>query len=235
MSSADLVQDSISTFPVDDPGANHGVRSIPFSVAAAAIKCHHYSGRTAHTQFSFGLFGADGEMEAVVTFGTPSSPQVARSLLPTRREIVLELNRLAVVRPSPNCASRLVGPALRLLPVPVVVVSYADRGQGHVGYVYQATNFLFAGESRPHDSEYLIDGKRVHPRTLAARGITAPREWARTNGIKFVPIEPKFRYVWIRGRNRKETVELRTTIKWPIGLPYPKGDLLRRNVVNEVA
>lgn len=229
MSSADLVQCSMFANPAEDPGASPGVRSIPFSMAAGAIRSHHYSKRTALTQFAFGLFGESSEMEAAVTFGRPSSPQVARSLIPSKREIVLELNRLVVVKPSENCASRLVGPALRLLPTPVVVVSYADRGQGHVGYVYQATNFLFAGESRPHDSEYIVDVKRVHPRTLAARGITAPREWARANGVMFVPIEPKYRYVWFRGRNRRETAELRASIKWVIGLPYPKGDIPRRN------
>ena len=41
----------------------------------------------------------------------------------------------------------LVGRSLRLLPKPSVVVSYADTAQGHVGYVYQAANFIYTGLS----------------------------------------------------------------------------------------
>jgi hypothetical protein len=88
--------------------------------------------------------------------------------------------------------------------------------------VYQATNFYFAGESKPHDSEYLVDGKRVHPRTLAARGITNPRQWARENGIEFVPIEPKYRYVFLGGVKEE-------SIKWTLSKKYPKGDPIKLN------
>jgi hypothetical protein len=157
-----------------------------------------------------------------VTFGRPSSPQVARSVSPDHQALVWELNRLVITTPTKNAASKLVGLALRLLPRPYICVSFADRGQRHVGFIYQATNFWFAGESKPHDSEYLIDGKRVHPRTMAARGITNPRQWARENGVHFVPIEPKYRYVFLAG------VDV-TAVKWPLSKQYPKGDLPRRN------
>ena len=30
---------------------------------------------------------------------------------------------------------------------PKIVVSYADTSKGHVGYVYQATNFIYTGMS----------------------------------------------------------------------------------------
>jgi hypothetical protein len=101
-------------------------------------------------------------------------------------------------------------------------VSFADRGQQHVGFVYQATNFWFGGEAAPHDSEYLIDGKRVHPRTLAARGITSPRKWAAENGIQAVPIEPKYRYVFLGGISTD-------IVKWPLTKKYPKGDPIKLN------
>jgi hypothetical protein len=158
----------------------------------------------------------------VVTFGRPSSPQVARSVAPDNRDLVWELNRLAITTHEKNAASRLIGRALRLLPRPFICVSFADRGQSHVGFVYQATNFWFAGESRPHDSEYLIDGKRVHPRTLAARGITNPRQWARENGVQFVPIEPKYRYVYLAG-------VVPSVVKWPLSKAYPKGNPVKTN------
>ena len=190
-------------------------------IASEFIKNNHYSHRSANTAFAFGLF-EDGVLVGAVTFGRPSSPQVARSVSPMHTELVWELNRLALITPTKNAASMLIGHALRKLPKPYICVSFADRGQQHVGFVYQATNFWFAGESRPHDSEYLIDGKRVHPRTLASRGITAPRQWAKDNNIKFVPIEPKYRYVIFKG-------VAEDSIKWPLSKTYPKGNPILLN------
>lgn len=205
-------------------GASPTVRSIDSKEAKSLIVKNHYSGRTSTIQHAFGLF-IGGELVGAVTFGPPASPQVARSCCPTSQHLVIELNRLVTPTSYPNAASILVGRALRLLPKPLVVVSYADQGQGHVGYVYQATNFWYAGSSRPHDSEYLLEGKRVHPRTLAARGITNPRAWAKENGILAVPIEPKHRYIFLAGKERV----LRPLVAWPLSRDYPKGNLPRRN------
>jgi len=222
---ADVVQRQNDQLPAGDGGLTPTrplhVQTISSQEAAALIRQHHYSGRTSNIKHAFGLYEAE-QLVGAITFGPPSSPQVARSVAPTLQSAVLELNRLVITTATKNAASKLVGRALRMLPRPFICVSFADRGQQHVGYVYQATNFWFAGESRPHDSEYLIDGKRVHPRTLAARGITSPRAWARANGIQFVPIEPKYRYVYTSG-------VAPDAVKWPLTKSYPKGALVRSN------
>lgn len=192
------------------------VRRVETNISKELIIKHHYSHRAPNAMYAFGLFDGDS-LVGVVTFGKPSSPQVAKSIAPTKQEIVLELNRLVITTSAQNAASRLVGRALHLLPRNSIIVSFADRGQNHIGFVYQSTNFFFAGETKPHDSEYIIDGKRVHPRTMASRGITNPRQWAREHGIEWVSIEPKYRYVFLRGVNPKE-------IKWPLSKDYPKGD-----------
>ena len=31
---------------------------------------------------------------------------------------------------------------------PLIIVSYADKGQNHNGYIYQATNFLYTGATK---------------------------------------------------------------------------------------
>ena len=200
------------------------VKPITYQQAKALIIPNHYSHRMpTAVKHSYGLFEG-GLMVGAITFGRPSSPQVARSAVKENlRSFVLELSRLVITVSTPNAASKLIGLSLRLLPRPFIVVSFADKSQSHVGYVYQATNFFFAGESRPHDSEYIIDGKRVHPRTLAARGITSPRQWAREHGIQFVPIEPKYRYLFYRGIQPSE-------ILWSLSRKYPKGNLAKTNV-----
>jgi len=108
-----------------------------------------------------------------------------------------------------------------------MVVSYADLGQGHVGYVYQATNFLYAGTAKAHDTEYLVDGKRIHPRTLAARGITNPVEWARVNGYSRISARPKHRYVIAVGGADY------TEVRWSLSRDYPKGDSIRYDAPNQ--
>ena len=214
-------------FQFVNTGSTPVVRSISSKEAKQLIIAKHYSGRCRASQYAFGLFENEGLVGAV-TYGTPSSPQVRRSICPSGAARVLELNRLVIATATPNAASMLIGRTLRLLPS-AIVVSYADQGQQHIGYVYQATNAWYAGSTTPHDNEYIVDGKRVHPRTLAARGITNPKQWARENGIIAAPIEPKHRYVYLVGTKR-DTRELASLVAWPLSRDYPKGDLLRKNV-----
>ena len=46
-----------------------------------------------------------------------------------------------------------------------IVISYADNTMGHKGYCYQASNFVYYGQSRT-TKEFYLDGKRIHERTL---------------------------------------------------------------------
>lgn len=112
------------------------------------------------------------------------------------------------------------------------MVSYADGMMGHVGYIYQATNFLFCGSAKSHDNYYKVDGKLVHPRTLASQGITAPVQWAKENNIEVVKPFPKNRYVYLVG-NKYQISDMRNALKWPI-LPYPKGESKRYEAPNSV-
>jgi len=46
------------------------------------------------------------------------------------------------------------------------LVSYADQEQNHLGVIYQATNWIYFGETGKRNSvEYLINGEWVHKRT----------------------------------------------------------------------
>lgn len=182
----------------------------------------HYSRRTPSIQAAFGLY-EESICVGVVTYGPPSSPQVRRSFVGEAEVAVLELNRLVVCSKTKNAASFLVGRSLRLLPRGTCVVSYADGKMGHVGYIYQACNFNYAGTATAHDSEYLVDGRCVHPRTLTARGISSPKQWAKENGIQLVPPKPKHRYWFVCGGPREPA---RGAVKWA-ALPYPKGHTSR--------
>lgn len=180
----------------------------------------HYARRKCQRMYCYGLFN-DDSMIGIITYGMPPSPQVGRGFLgEDHRTDVLELNRLCVNETAPkNSASMLVGRSLKMLPK-CAVVSYADGAQGHIGYVYQATNFIYVGEAKSHDNEYFIDGKWVHPKVLTNRGISAPAKWAKENNIKTKKPSGKHRYIYFVDKSLKEYLKYDEK-------PYPKGETRR--------
>ena len=221
-----------ATFIGDGSGTQHSyatmqVRSVPQSIYEPWLLLRHYAKRIPIVQHAFGLF-VERECIGVVTFGSPASPQVARSVIqPEYASLVIELNRLCVDDHAPrNASSTLVSGGLRLLPRPSVVVSYADGAQGHVGYIYQATNFGYYGSAAAHDAEYESPtGEVVHPRTMVARGISNPTEWARANGWTKREAMPKHRYVYICGSRSQKRNLVRSLLWKP--QDYPKGETRR--------
>ncbi len=133
-----------------------------------------------------------------------------------------ELVRVALAPGRKHPTSKCVAISLRLLrrqsPGLQVVVSYADTKQGHLGIIYQATNWLFVGASA---QPYLkVRGKIEHPRTLYDRygpqGQSVP--WLRQHvdpRAERVKMLPKLKYVW------PFDVALRAKLS-EIAQPYPK-------------
>ena len=123
----------------------------------------HYAKRIPSISYAFGLFNPD--LVGVVTYGTPSSSPLRAGICgDDYADKVLELNRLCVSEVK-NGASMLVGRSLKMLP-DAVVVSYADTKQGHVGYVYQATNFLYTGLSAKR-TDWKVKGQEgLHGQTI---------------------------------------------------------------------
>jgi hypothetical protein len=101
-----------------------------------------------------GLFGGDGPMVAAAMFSHP----------PTRwSEPVLELIRM--VRATDRVPlSKLISLSCRELKKQGadLLVSYADKGQGHEGFVYRACHWNYAGLRTNAMDGLLIDGK-FHP------------------------------------------------------------------------
>lgn len=207
------------------------VNQIAPSEARQWLLLRHYARRSCPVSFAFGAY-RDAELIGVVTYGTPvSSPLRSGVCGPDWAPYVLELNRLCC-ESSRNVASKLVGASLRLLPRPRVVVSYADTAQGHVGYVYQATNFLYTGLSAIR-TDWKVRGKEsLHGATIAdeSRGRQNRAEWMRQKyGDDFyLSIRPrKHRYVYVCG-NARQRSQIRSSLRYPIE-PYPKGDSQRYN------
>ena len=109
----------------------------------------HYAKRKPSISYVYGLYDND-ELIGICSFGSPASPSLCKGIAGEHNKSkVIELNRLVLKYNRKNEASYLVGQSLKLLPKPKIVVSYADTAQNHTGIVYQATNFLFTGTSKP--------------------------------------------------------------------------------------
>ena len=119
----------------------------------------HYAKRLPSISYAFGLY-ENNKLVGVVTYGIPASNSLCEGVCGKEyKEYVIELNRLCLLDNTKNQSSFLVGNSIKMLPKPKIIVSYADTAQGHVGYVYQATNFLFTGTTKERTDMSAGEGK----------------------------------------------------------------------------
>ena len=171
----------------------------------------HYAKRMCPISFAFGLYD-DEQLVGVVTYGVPASPFLCMGVCGIdNKDKVLELNRLCLNDGVKNGASFLVSKSLQMLPKPTIVVSYADTAMGHVGYIYQASNFLFTGTTKERTDMAGEDGK--HSRHNLG------------NSENRINRSAKHRYVFFVG-NKYQKNSLLEQLNYPV-MPYPKGDSQR--------
>ena len=170
----------------------------------------HYAKRIPQIMFAFGLYD-ENNLIGVVTYGIPASPALCMGVCGKEySDKVLELNRLCLQENTKNYSSFLVANSIKLLPKPTIVVSYADTGQGHIGYVYQATNFLFTGTTKERTDMGGRDGK--HSRHSKDPSIRVFRS-------------SKHRYIYFHGTKQQKKL-LNSLLRYNVE-PYPKGDSKR--------
>ena len=171
----------------------------------------HYAKRMCPISYAFGLY-IDEQLVGVVTYGMPASPNLCMGVCGLDyKDKVLELNRLCLNDGVMNGASFLVSKSLQMLPKPTIVVSYADTAMGHVGYIYQASNFLFTGTTKERTDMAGEDGK--HSRHSFG------------NSEIRINRSAKHRYIYFVGsKNQKKS--LLKQLNYCV-LPYPKGDTQR--------
>lgn len=190
------------------------VHQINYDDAIPFILNIHYAHRIPCIQYAYGLF-EDDELIGIVTYGQPPSPNVCIGVGGVEnKHRVLELNRLVFLpnRGKKNYASYLISKSLKLLPPKMYVVSYADTKYGHVGYVYQATNFFYTGCTKARTDKIGVNGG--HSRHY------------KSQETKRQDRSAKHRYVTITGSKRDKR-DLKRQMKWKILNEYPKGDTQR--------
>ena len=116
---------------------------------------------------------------------------------------VCELTRVAL-RDHVTPVSKILSISLKLLhkqsPGIKVVVSYADTEQGHLGKIYQASNWLYVGPIQEGmQSAFIIHGRKMHPRTAGAKGWIQSLPWLKEHidpNASLVRSTGKHKYLW---------------------------------------
>ena len=177
------------------------------SVVQKYILSLHYAKRMPSVMYAF-VLADEKKTIGVITYGKPASPWLCVGVCgPEHSASVIELNRLVIMGDAPNLASILISGSLRQLPSGLCVVSYADTAMGHVGYVYQATNFIYTGITKERTDMASSSGHSRH------------NDGDRSNRVHR---SAKHRYVFFTGKRNP----LRPLLRYPVE-PYPKGETRR--------
>jgi len=201
--------------PVFDPARCY-VRHVSYGTIVTVLAEAHYIGTPGATSVSLGMY-VDHTIAGVITFGTIPRNNASAICGPGDADSVMELTRLALYDWAPkNSESWFIAQAFDWLrrgrPDVNILISYADGAVGHVGTIYQATNFIYTGTST-NDYVYHCDsGEVLHPRTTGRRSELPPGRWR--------PSAEKHRYVTFLG-SRATRKRLRSQLRWD-ALDYPK-------------
>src|SRR5690625_4130613 len=210
----------------DDIEMIYYIESINYDECKEWILKKHYAGRMCPITYKFGLFDNNGIIQGIVTFGTPVSSTL-RDLWKSKYKVI-ELNRLCVNEGLvKNSLSWFVSKSIKLLPKPLVLVSYADSSMNHHGYIYQATNWIYTGLSAKFKDYYVKGMEHLHNGTIMdlSRGKNNRVEWLRKKfGDRLYMKERprKHRYFYFIG-NKKEKKDMLKMMPYSIE-DYPKGE-----------
>ena len=199
------------------------VRIITSKTGREFVKKYHYAHRAPSCVVAFGLYKSE-DLIGVITYGIPASNNVRLICGEEYKINVLELTRLFIFDVEiKNIESWFIARTFELLrqyfPHFFILVSYADTDHDHVGYVYQATNWIYTGtSSKGGPQEYIVDGIKRHTRWVNHNGGV---EKVRNEAKEFIPVKRsiKHRYVYFLKKRRKMMHYLKFERK-----DYPKLD-----------
>jgi hypothetical protein len=104
-------------------------------------------------------------------------------------------------------------------------VSYADLNHGHMGKIYQASNWLYVGQTG-HEAGILLNGKLTHRRTINSKYGTSDIDWLRQridSSARRYEGKPKFKYLMPLDDETATRVKL-------LSKPYPNAPQAKRTL-----
>ena len=219
------------------------VKEISKKIAKSMIIKHHYSHKWTMCRYALGIFyqldnehtffdEQEEKLIGVAVYGYPVGRSATTSISPyLNSDEVLELTRLFIFDEyGKNTESLALSKTFKWLKENTdikALISYSDPEQNHLGIIYQATNWVYQGDSIRHMGNFAVklseDGKWIHSRTVFAN-------WGSHNLVKLSKAightfwrkeEPeKHRYLYLLC-NKGEKKKIMNTLKHP-SLSYPK-------------
>jgi len=204
------------------------IKPITYKQAIQMVIENHYLHRRSSCSYAFGLFEKATEtLIGTIIYGIPASRALQKGICGQEEaDNVIEITRIWIKDGTlKNVESYLIGNTLKLVPKEIVV-SYAENDVGHVGYIYQATNFIYTGLSDRHVLWIIPGMDNSHSRHLFDKygGINKAKE---ALGDKMVATERprKHRYIYFNC-NKTRKKELSFKLKYGIQ-EYPKLNIGR--------
>jgi len=214
------------------------IKKITYQEAMEIVVNKHYMKRKGPCSHAFGLFEREklqgglqldlfnkyeDRLVGVVTYGVSASSTLLRGVCgDDEAKNVYELTRLWIEDSTPkNAESYFIGNTIKTLDREIVV-SFSEIAQGHVGTVYQASNFFYCGLSAKF-RDPKVKGLEHKHHTSYAHGMNMAqvREKYGAENVYYVDRPRKHRYVFFNAK-KKRRKELIGKLKYKIE-SYPKS------------
>jgi len=137
------------------------------SIKAIRYACmnFHYSKSVPINPFGFSVF-ENNDWCGVIVYSLGANKNIAKEFNLNSGQVI-ELTRVALNNKQ-SCTSKALALSLKLikrkLPLCKLIVSYADKGQNHIGIIYQASNWLYLGDNESSGYEVFANGRWMHKR-----------------------------------------------------------------------
>jgi len=163
------------------------------SLKAVKYACmnFHYAKAVPINPMGFSVF-EDGKWVGVITYSLGANMNIAREFRMASGQVI-ELTRVAL-NGKQSSTSKALSLSLKLikkkLPLCKIILSYADKGQGHIGTIYQASNWIYLGDSKSSGIEVFANGRWMHKRQFDGMSKKPKDAQKRTKPGKYKYIYP---------------------------------------------
>src|SRR5664280_603341 len=215
-------------FPLISKNPKIEITEISFKLAKKFILEYEWLGNIGSNRYHYGLFIEDN-LAGVVCYSNPIAKISFVKKLEMPENKIIYLSRGANSFWAPKWVpSKLIGKSIKMLNKDHgirVVLAYSDPEAWEIGTIYQASNFLYLGETDSGGAKwYIINSEKLHPRTVYRRYGSRKRSILERIDKDYatIKIKPKKKYIFIIG-NRKYRYEYINKLAGEIK-PYPKRE-----------
>lgn len=210
---------------------NYYIKQIDYNTAMDIVVKNHYLHRIAPCSIAFGLFENNdckidlfesGRIVGVVIYGVSCSSTLLKGICGSdEAKNVYELTRLWIEDSTPkNAESFLIGNTIKKLDKEIIV-SFAEIEAGHLGTIYQASNFYYCGLSAKFKDVVVKGLENKHHASYAhGMSINEIKQKYGNENVYYKERSRKHRYIYFNA-TKKRKIELLNKLKYEIQ-KYPK-------------